>query len=116
MVLVPIIRVRDSYTGKTHIVGTDHHDRLVMSTDGRSLDYLNIQNMSGTHFMGYRFQLEEMQVGPDDFEHEVEMVTVDEAIKIWREEERRQEKAYKQMQELLAKKHGGKAENYRIIS
>ena len=83
MIMVPIIRVRDICSGKEHIVGFDQHDSLVMGAGG-GLQYHNLQNGDGT-CDGYEFVVKD-----DDYEGYVEMVSVEEAVKIWQKAERLQ--------------------------
>ena len=84
--MVPIIRVRDIYSGKEHIVGFDKHDSLIEGVDG-GLQYYNLQNGDGTPG-GYDFVFEED--GEDGFNTYVEFVSVDEAVKLWQKAERLQ--------------------------
>lgn len=39
--------IKDLETGKVRIYGTDKHDSLVISGDGRILSYYNLQNGDG---------------------------------------------------------------------
>ena len=114
MILVPIIRVKDNYSGSTHIVGEDHHDRLVLR--GRGLHYLNIQSMTGTEYGEYNFQVELQEVGFDDYECEAEMVSVEEAVKLWTDMEKEAEENERQLKEALARTYGGKPEDIQIMS
>ena len=49
--------------------GTNSHDSLMISDDGRTLSYYNLQCGDGSRFGDYRFVLDENGVVPqDDFE------------------------------------------------
>jgi len=92
--MVPIIRVRDKYSGKEHIVGFDKHDSLIEGADG-GLQYYNLQNGDGTPD-GYDFVFEE-----DRFNAYVEMVSVDEAVKLWQKAERLQKENEETLKKML---------------
>lgn len=47
--------IEDLQTGTTHIYGTNPHDSLIVSEDGRTLSYYNLQNGDGSRFGDYRF-------------------------------------------------------------
>lgn len=47
--------IRDNETNKVRIYGTDRHDSLVVSQDGRYLEYRNLQNGDGSIGGGYSF-------------------------------------------------------------
>lgn len=50
--------IKDMLTGKIRKYGTNHHDALIISEDGRYLVYENLQNGDGS--MGdYRFVTDE---------------------------------------------------------
>ena len=83
--LVPVIRIKEKYGDKeyTHIVGTNSHDELII--EDNAIHYLNLQGMVGTQFpdeSGMYFE----GIGDEDNPCcpyvIVEMVTVEEFIKI----------------------------------
>lgn len=47
--------IKDMSTGHAHEYGTNPHDSLIVSEDGRSLAYYNLQNGDGSRFGDYRF-------------------------------------------------------------
>ena len=47
--------IKDMLTGHAHEYGTNPHDSLIVSEDGRSLTYYNLQNGDGSRFGDYRF-------------------------------------------------------------
>lgn len=93
--MVPIIRVRDKHSGQEHIVGFDRHDILIAGASG-DLQYYNLQNGDGSHGC-YDFVFED-----DGYHKCVEMVSVDEAVKLWQKAERLR----KQNEEALKKMLG----------
>ena len=52
----PLIEVRDTDTGETHVVGTDPHDQLQLTENG-TITYVNLQNQ-GSIGDGYEFVYE----------------------------------------------------------
>lgn len=89
-VRVPIIKVKDRWSGRTHIVGTNCHDWLHI-VNGH-IDYYNLQNGDGTEFIdkglpaneGYEF------CGTyDDYRGEayIEFVELDDFITIMKKEQ-----------------------------
>ena len=85
----PIIRVRDKAAGGEHIVGSNCHDKLVISNG--ALHYLNIQCMGGTEFGdGYEFVGEPEYEGDGMFGDElfVEMVSLGTLLEIAAQEDR----------------------------
>ena len=50
--------IKDMQTGEMHEYGTNPHDSLVVTKDGRALAYYNLQNGDGSWFGGYRFVAE----------------------------------------------------------
>lgn len=52
---VPQIYIQDLQSGNVFGYGTNCHDRLVISEDGRSLHYENLQNGCGSRYGDYRF-------------------------------------------------------------
>ena len=51
--------IKDMLTGKIRKYGTNHHDALIISEDGRYLVYENLQNGEGSEFGDYRFVVDE---------------------------------------------------------
>ena len=49
------MKIKDLQTGEEHEYGTNPHDSLVVSEDGRTLSYYNLQNGDGSRFGDYRF-------------------------------------------------------------
>lgn len=47
--------IKDLLTGKIRKYGTDRHDSLLISEDGRTLEYQNLQNGDGSRYGDYRF-------------------------------------------------------------
>lgn len=47
--------IKDLLTGKVRRYGTDPHDSLVISEDGRTLSYYNLQNGDGSSYGSYVF-------------------------------------------------------------
>lgn len=47
--------IKDLQTGKVREYGTNPHDSLVISEDGRTLSYYNLQNGDGSRYGDYRF-------------------------------------------------------------
>lgn len=57
--------IKDMETGKVREYGTNRHDSLVISPDGRYLYYENLQNGDGS-IGGYRFVIDEEGHVPED--------------------------------------------------
>lgn len=49
------MKIKDLYSGRIHEYGSNSHDSLVISDDGRSLTYYNLQNGDGSDWGDYRF-------------------------------------------------------------
>ena len=47
--------IKDLITGKVRLYGTNKHDSLIISDDGRTLSYSNLQNGDGSQYGDYRF-------------------------------------------------------------
>ena len=47
--------IKDLMTGEVRLYGTNHHDALEVSSDGRTLSYENLQNGEGSRYGDYRF-------------------------------------------------------------
>ncbi len=89
--LVPIIKIKEKHGNKEyiHMVGTNSHDKLII--ENNAIHYLNIQGMVGTQYpdeSGMYFDGKEA----DEYYPfmTVEMVTVEEFIKIAKENMKKQ--------------------------
>lgn len=61
--------IKDLQGNKIREYGTDCHDSLMISDDGRTLSYCNMQNGDGSRYGDYRFVIDENgNVPQDDFE------------------------------------------------
>ena len=70
----PQIFIQDMESGRVFKYGKNCHDRLVISEDGRSLHYANLQNGDGSKFGNYRFYYEKPVIETEmDKAHEVEI-------------------------------------------
>ena len=49
------MKIKDLYNGRIHEYGSNQHDSLVISDDGRTLTYYNLQNGDGSDWGDYRF-------------------------------------------------------------
>lgn len=49
------MKILDTQSGRVHEYGTDCHDSLYVSNDGRYLTYYNLQNGDGSGVGDYRF-------------------------------------------------------------
>ena len=58
----PKIMLKDLQTGRQFEFGKNTHDRLVISEDGRTLSYYNMQNGDGGRYGDYRFDYEKPSV------------------------------------------------------
>ena len=47
--------IKDLMTGEIRLYGTNQHDALEVSSDGRTLSYENLQNVEGSRYGDYRF-------------------------------------------------------------
>ena len=66
--------IQDMESGRVFEYGKNCHDRLVISEDGRSLHYANLQNGDGSEFGNYRFYYEKPVIETEmDKAHEVEI-------------------------------------------
>lgn len=52
---VPKLYIQDVVSGRVFEYGSNCHDRLIISEDGRSLTYYNLQNGDGSCVGDYRF-------------------------------------------------------------
>lgn len=70
----PQIFIQDVQSGRVFEFGKSCHDRLVISEDGRSLHYANLQCGDGSEFGGYRFYYENPTIETEmDKAHEYEI-------------------------------------------
>ena len=60
--------IKDLLTGEVREYGTNCHDSLRISDDGRTLSYENLQNGDGSEFGEYRFVTDENGNVPKDDE------------------------------------------------
>lgn len=51
--------IKDMQTGKIRLYGSDPHDSLMISDDGRSLTYYNLQCGEGSKYGDFRFVTDE---------------------------------------------------------
>lgn len=49
------MKIKDLATGKIFEYGSDRHHALVISNDGRTLSFENLQNGDGSKYGDYRF-------------------------------------------------------------
>lgn len=56
------MKILDLQTGTIHEYGTDGHDSLYVSSDGRHLTYYNLQNGDGSDAGDYRFVCDDDKV------------------------------------------------------
>lgn len=54
--------IKDLQTGTVRKYGSDHHDSLMISQDGMSLSYYNLQCGEGSKYGDYRFVMEDGKV------------------------------------------------------
>ncbi len=60
--------IKDNYSGKTRLYGTDHHDSLVISDNGKYLTYYNLQCGEGSKYGSFSFVTDEKGTLPKDDE------------------------------------------------
>ena len=60
--------IKDNETGRVRLYGTNPHDSLKISEDGRYLTYYNLQNGDGSMGGGYSFVVDENGTIPKDDE------------------------------------------------
>lgn len=58
--------IKDMTNGTVRKYGTDHHDSIRISNDGRTLSYANLQNGDGSRYGGYRFCDEDGKIPEED--------------------------------------------------
>lgn len=56
------MKIKDLQTGEVHEYGTNCHDSLYVSQDGRTLTYYNLQNGDGSGVGDYRFVCDDEKV------------------------------------------------------
>lgn len=56
------MKIKDLQTGDVHEYGTNCHDSLYVSQDGRTLTYYNLQNGDGSGVGEYRFVCDDEKV------------------------------------------------------
>ena len=61
--------IKDIQTGQVRRYGSNHHDALMISEDGRMLSYENLQNGDGSRYGDYRFVTENGHLPQDDEEY-----------------------------------------------
>jgi hypothetical protein len=92
----PIIKIKDLETGGEHIVGTDSHDMLLVHNG--TIKYYNLQNGDGSGEYGtYTFSGSEDEM----FGTYIDFVTFEELQQIYEEQNRRDEKSRKRIEELI---------------
>lgn len=60
--------IKDNETGQVRPYGSDQHDSLIISEDGRHLSYYNLQCGDGSKYGGYSFVTDEKGTLPKDDE------------------------------------------------
>lgn len=93
----PVIKVIDKDSNRSHIVGTNHHDQLVINENG-SISYLNLQILEGTGPRGaYNFQ------SNSSFEKQmiVEFVSFEELQELYQEDKVKKDYAEKNLHKFL---------------
>ena len=58
--------IKDLETGRVRKYGSNRHDSLVISQDGRRLSYYNLQNGDGSRWGSYRFCDDEVHTPMED--------------------------------------------------
>lgn len=99
---VPKLYIQDVVSGRVFEYGGNCHDRLIISEDGRSLTYYNLQNGDGSCVGDYRFYYEkpeyETDFDADEWARMVEHQSISELLaeerkrvvqEIWKEFEQR---------------------------
>ena len=56
------MKILDTETGRVHVYGTDRHDSLAISEDGKALHYYNLQCGDGSMFGTYRFVMDDGKI------------------------------------------------------
>lgn len=81
---VPKLYIQDVVSGRVFEYGGNCHDRLVISEDGRSLTYYNLQNGDGSCVGDYRFfyekPLDETDFDADEWARTVEHQSISELL------------------------------------
>lgn len=102
---VPVIKVRDKYSKTERLVGTDHHDKLIINKDGQ-LHYVNWQCMDGTGSdEGYGYEFVGYPVQEDEFliEMHVEFMEVEDYVKLIRSLDAEEKELNEQMDKMFGK-------------
>lgn len=63
---VPKLYIQDVVSGRVFEYGGNCHDRLLISEDGRSLTYYNLQNGDGSCVGDYRFYYEKPKIETEE--------------------------------------------------
>lgn len=107
--LFPVIKIKEG--DRVHIVGTNSHDELII--ENNAIHYLNIQSMVGTQYpdeSGMYF----LEKEPDEYDlcpwATVEMVPIEELIKIAEENMVQQTESSLKLHESLKRYLAAKAE------
>lgn len=80
--MIPIIRVRDTDNGNSHIVGTDSHDELLLENDTGSIYYGNMQNLETSRKdLNNAYEFESVENA--DCVQSIEFVTLEEFVEIY---------------------------------
>lgn len=58
--------IKDLQGGRVRKYGSDHHDSLRISDDGKTLSYENLQNGDGSRYGDYRFVTDEQGLIPSE--------------------------------------------------
>lgn len=56
------MKILDLQTGTVHKYGSNQHDSLAISEDGRTLSYYNLQNGDGSSLGDYRFVMDDNKI------------------------------------------------------
>ena len=56
------MKILDKQTGQIHKYGSNPHDSLAISEDGRTLSYYNLQNGDGSSLGDYRFVMDDNKI------------------------------------------------------
>lgn len=98
MTHVPLIYIRDKSTGQERLVGTNHHDELIIDSKTGTIRYHNVQNSCGTpddyEFTGVE---EETYYGKELY---VKMVSWKEAVKLFEAQDAEMTEADKLLEDM----------------
>ena len=102
--IFPIIKVRDNYNGKEHIIGTNSHDALFIDPKTGGIHYLNLQCCEGTQkFDGasaYEFVGEEIEYSGEPV---IEFLTFEELAELCIKETRTKCENEKKLRAIVKK-------------